>query len=54
MADRITPRKEDYSRWYTDVVTQSRMADVAARWKRAVARQVDEQIRKPFRQVLAK
>ena len=23
----ITPRKEDYSRWYTDVITQSQMAD---------------------------
>src|SRR6058998_266734 len=23
----ITPRSEDYSRWYTDVVTQSQMAD---------------------------
>jgi len=27
MAKLITPRNEDYSRWYTDVVTQSRMAD---------------------------
>lgn len=27
MAKRITPRSEDYARWYTDVVTQSRMAD---------------------------
>ncbi len=27
MAKVITPRKEDYSRWYTDVVTQSQMAD---------------------------
>src|SRR5712675_703301 len=27
MAKAITPRSEDYSRWYTDVVTQSRMAD---------------------------
>ena len=27
MAKLITPRAEDYSRWYTDVVTQSRMAD---------------------------
>ena len=33
---------------------QARMADVADRWKRAVARQVDDQIRKPFRQVLGK
>src|SRR6266404_6825891 len=27
MAKAITPRQEDYSRWYTDVVTQSQMAD---------------------------
>jgi prolyl-tRNA synthetase len=27
MAKLITPRSEDYSRWYTDVVTQARMAD---------------------------
>ncbi len=27
MAKLITPRNEDYSRWYTDVVTQARMAD---------------------------
>jgi len=27
MAKLITPRAEDYSRWYTDVVTQSRLAD---------------------------
>jgi prolyl-tRNA synthetase len=27
MAKAITPRSEDYSRWYTDVVTQSQMAD---------------------------
>jgi prolyl-tRNA synthetase len=27
MAKLITPRSEDYARWYTDVVTQSRMAD---------------------------
>jgi prolyl-tRNA synthetase len=27
MAKLITPRGEDYSRWYTDVVTQARMAD---------------------------
>jgi prolyl-tRNA synthetase len=27
MAKLITPRSEDYSRWYTDVVTQSKMAD---------------------------
>ena len=23
----ITPRAEDYSRWYTDVVTQAKLAD---------------------------
>jgi prolyl-tRNA synthetase len=27
MAKVITPRSEDYSRWYTDVITQSQMAD---------------------------
>src|SRR5512147_1352590 len=27
MAKLITPRSEDYSRWYTDVVLQSQMAD---------------------------
>jgi prolyl-tRNA synthetase len=27
MANVITPRSEDYARWYTDVVTQSQMAD---------------------------
>jgi len=27
MAKLITPRAEDYARWYTDVVTQSKMAD---------------------------
>src|SRR6266850_657416 len=27
MAKVVTPRKEDYSRWYTDVITQSQMAD---------------------------
>ena len=27
MAKLITPRADDYARWYTDVVTQSRMAD---------------------------
>jgi prolyl-tRNA synthetase len=27
MAKLITPRSEDYARWYTDVVTQARMAD---------------------------
>jgi prolyl-tRNA synthetase len=29
MAKLITPRGEDYARWYTDVVTQSRLADYA-------------------------
>src|SRR5881296_652877 len=27
MAKVITPRREDYARWYTDVITQSHMAD---------------------------
>lgn len=27
MAERITPRETDYSRWYTDVVIQSKLAD---------------------------
>jgi len=27
MATKITPRGEDYARWYTDLVTQSRLAD---------------------------
>jgi prolyl-tRNA synthetase len=27
MAKLITPRKEDYARWYTDVVTQAKLAD---------------------------
>ena len=27
MAERITPRSEDYSRWYTDVIIQGRLAD---------------------------
>jgi prolyl-tRNA synthetase len=27
MAKAITPRSEDYSRWYTDVITQAQMAD---------------------------
>ena len=27
MARSITPRSEDYARWYTDVITQSQMAD---------------------------
>ncbi|GAB4330533.1 MAG: proline--tRNA ligase [Calditrichia bacterium] len=27
MAERITPRSEDYSRWYTDVVIQGKLAD---------------------------
>jgi len=29
MAKRITPRSKDYSRWYTDVVQQTEMADYA-------------------------
>ncbi|HXI03530.1 MAG TPA: proline--tRNA ligase [Candidatus Saccharimonadales bacterium] len=29
MAERITPRSEDYSRWYTDVVTRAPLADYA-------------------------
>lgn len=27
MAERITPRAEDYSRWYNDIVVQSKLAD---------------------------
>ena len=27
MAKLITPRGEDYARWYTDVCTQARLAD---------------------------
>jgi prolyl-tRNA synthetase len=27
VAERITPRADDYARWYTDVVTQARLAD---------------------------
>ena len=27
MAERITPRKEDYARWYTDLVIQAELAD---------------------------
>lgn len=27
MAERITPRSEDYNRWYTDVIIQGRLAD---------------------------
>ncbi len=27
MAERITPRAEDYSRWYTDVIIQGKLAD---------------------------
>ena len=27
MAERITPRKEDFSRWYTDLIIQGKMAD---------------------------
>ncbi len=29
MAERITPRSQDYSRWYTDVVLQAPLADYA-------------------------
>jgi prolyl-tRNA synthetase len=29
MAEKITPRSEDYSRWYTDVVQQAQLADYA-------------------------
>jgi prolyl-tRNA synthetase len=29
MAERITPRSEDYSRWYTDVVREAELADYA-------------------------
>jgi len=29
MADRITPRSEDYSRWYTDVIQKTDLADYA-------------------------
>jgi prolyl-tRNA synthetase len=29
MAEKITPRSEDYSRWYTDVVQQAELADYA-------------------------
>ena len=29
MAERITPRSEDYSRWYTDVIQQTDLADYA-------------------------
>jgi prolyl-tRNA synthetase len=29
MADKITPRSEDYSRWYTDVVLRAELADYA-------------------------
>ncbi len=29
MADEITPRSEDYSRWYTDVVQRAELADYA-------------------------
>jgi prolyl-tRNA synthetase len=29
MAERITPRNQDYSRWYTDVIQQAQLADYA-------------------------
>jgi prolyl-tRNA synthetase len=29
MAEKITPRSEDYSRWYTDVILQAELADYA-------------------------
>jgi prolyl-tRNA synthetase len=29
MADRITPRKENYSQWYVDIVIQGKLADYA-------------------------
>ena len=29
MADRITPRKENYSQWYVDIVLQGKLADYA-------------------------
>jgi prolyl-tRNA synthetase len=29
MAERITPRDQDYSRWYTDVIQQAQLADYA-------------------------
>ena len=29
MADKVTPRSEDYSRWYTDVIQRAEMADYA-------------------------
>ena len=29
MADKITPRSEDYSRWYTDIVQRAELADYA-------------------------
>ena len=27
MAERITPRSEDFSQWYSDVITQAKLAD---------------------------
>ena len=27
MAKGVTPKSEDYSRWYTDVITKAEMAD---------------------------
>ncbi|MGE5597824.1 MAG: proline--tRNA ligase, partial [Bacteroidota bacterium] len=29
MADKITPRQEDYSQWYLDVVQEAKLADYA-------------------------
>ena len=29
MAEKITPRNQDYSRWYTDVILQAQLADYA-------------------------
>ena len=33
----VTPRSEDYSRWYTDVVQQAELADPALREKMSAA-----------------
>ena len=27
MAEKVTPRAKDYSRWYTDIVLQAKLAD---------------------------